>query len=178
MDLRKVLGLTTIIFLCACSDTSRGGVASYPGREGANSVQSATQKAPPTASVTSAPDMELAMSGAEAAPSVGGLRDSYSKCASSTDGATWDMQRCIEEEFDYQDGKLNSLYQELQKKLPKIQKQSLRSDERKWISDRDKSCGWDPETEGQAQRIESNICSLRRTAERAVELERMLNKIQ
>jgi uncharacterized protein YecT (DUF1311 family) len=104
------------------------------------------------------------------------LRDSYYKCASSNDGSTWDMQNCIETEFKYQDARLNSAYQTLRSKLPGEEAKKLRSDERRWLSDMDISCKWDAETEGQAQRIGANECSLEKTAKRADKLEEQLRE--
>lgn len=104
------------------------------------------------------------------------LRDSYYKCAESNDGSTWDMQKCIETEFDYQDLRLNSAYQALQSKLFGDEAKNLRSDERRWLSDMGITCKWDAETEGQAQRIVANECSLEKTAKRADELEGQLHR--
>lgn len=160
MYLGKVLGATAAIFLCACSGASWSAVAPTSN----------------DASASGAQDVEVAVAGESSLES--NLRRSYWKCVASTNGATWDMQRCIEHEFRYQDSRLNHLYLELLKKLPQLQQQSLRSDERQWVSERDQSCEWSPEADGQAQRIDSNVCSLKRTAERAGELEEMLKDIR
>lgn len=105
------------------------------------------------------------------------LRDSYHECAASNDGSTWKMQDCIEEEFEYQDARLNAIYRELLSKLPGAQKTRIREGERQWLSEMEMSCSWDAENEGQAQRIAANICSLRKTAERVAELEKMLKDV-
>jgi uncharacterized protein YecT (DUF1311 family) len=102
------------------------------------------------------------------------LRDSYYACAKSSDGSTWSIQSCIEEEFAYQDGRLNSIYRNLLGRLPEAGRAALRNDERSWLSAKEISCKWDPDHEGQAQRIIANVCSLKKTAERASELERKL----
>lgn len=104
------------------------------------------------------------------------LRNSYYRCASSTEGVTWAMQKCIETEFVYQDGRLNTAYRKLRVKLSEPRKSQLRDEERKWIADKNGSCKWDAETEGQAQRIEANICSLKMTAARADQLEEMIKE--
>lgn len=105
------------------------------------------------------------------------LRDSYHECAASNDGSTWKMQDCIEEEFEYQDARLNAIYRELLSRVPGDQKERLKESERKWLSDKEAACSWDAENEGQAQRISANICSLKRTAERVAELEKMLKDV-
>jgi len=102
------------------------------------------------------------------------FRESYHKCAESTEGVTYEIQACIEQEFEYQDGRLNAAYKRLQQVLPAAEMASLRDAQRKWIAEKDKACAWDAETEGQAQRIDANSCALKMTAERAVELEAMV----
>lgn len=115
-------------------------------------------------------------SGAGAATSDGemALRDTYYECAASTNGITWDIQACMDAEFDYQDARLNAAYRNLMAKLSEPDKRALRSEERKWISARDSVCSWDAQTEGQAQRIEANVCALKGTAQRAATLEQRL----
>lgn len=104
------------------------------------------------------------------------LRDSYYKCAESNDGSTWDMQKCIETEFDYQDARLNYAYRSLRSKVFGEEAKNLRIDERRWLSDMGITCRWNAETEGQAQRIEANECSLEKTAQRAEKLEGQLHR--
>ncbi|MFL6591423.1 MAG: lysozyme inhibitor LprI family protein [Luteimonas sp.] len=102
------------------------------------------------------------------------LRDSYYECANSSDGSTWNIQSCIEAEFSYQDGRLNHIYRNLQAKLPYAERVVLQDDERHWLAEKQASCRWDASTDGQAQRIDANVCSLRMTADRADQLERKL----
>ena len=102
----------------------------------------------------------------------GVLRDSYYACAKSSDGSTGSIQSCIEKEFAYQDGRLNSTYRNLLGHLPAAERVVLRNDERRWLSAKEASCRWNPDSEGQAQRINANVCSLKKTAERAGELEK------
>jgi uncharacterized protein YecT (DUF1311 family) len=103
-----------------------------------------------------------------------GLRDSYVKCAEATGGSTWEMQNCVEGEFEYQNARLNATYRKLQSRLPRAGKKALAQDEKEWMSVRDSSCEWNPKEEGQAQRIEANICSLKQTSARADQLAKML----
>jgi len=105
------------------------------------------------------------------------FRDSYYECAASNDGATWDIQACIEEEFVYQDSKLNSTYKALLSQLPREEKESMKMEERTWVAEKEAACKWDAETEGQAQRIEANLCSLEKTATRARYLEELLQNL-
>jgi uncharacterized protein YecT (DUF1311 family) len=105
------------------------------------------------------------------------LRGSYYDCARSSDGSTWSIQSCIENEFVYQDARLNSVYRNLRSKLPDAERLGLRNDERRWLSDKEGACKWDETREGQAQRINANICSLKKTADRAAQLEKELFRL-
>lgn len=105
------------------------------------------------------------------------LRASYHDCVAANDGSTWDMQDCIEAEFVYQDTKLNSMYRTLLLRLPEERKEAMKVEERSWIAEKEAACKWDVETEGQAQRIEANMCALERTAARAQYLEGVLRQL-
>jgi len=105
------------------------------------------------------------------------LRGSYYHCARTSDGSTWSIQSCIENEFVYQDGRLNSIYGRLRSKLSGAESLALRNDERRWLSNREAGCKWDESREGQAQRISANVCSLKKTAERAAQLEKELFRL-
>ena len=104
------------------------------------------------------------------------LRDSFYGCVDSTDGSTWDMQKCIETEFEFQDARLNNAYLALRAKRRGKEVNELRNEERRWLQDKGETCRWDAKTEGQAQRIEANECSLEETAKRANELEARLRE--
>lgn len=102
------------------------------------------------------------------------LRDSYYACAGKTEGVTQAIQDCIEEEYAYQDNRLNTGYQALMTSLSESERVALRDAQRRWILERDRKCDWDEQSEGQAQRVEANDCLLTMTAIRADELETML----
>ncbi|WP_252255721.1 lysozyme inhibitor LprI family protein [Lysobacter capsici] len=98
------------------------------------------------------------------------LRPSYDKCLDATGGVTPEIQDCIAEEYDFQDDRLNKVYQSLLAKLPKEDQEALRVEQRKWVSKRDAECEIDSGA-GQGQRLEANDCLLEMTAKRASELE-------
>lgn len=117
-------------------------------------------------------------SGATRAPT-GEPRESYEQCLNASGGDTWDMQNCIEGEWDYQYSRLTNTYQELKKMLPERQSFQLSGEQKKWLSDlwSDEKCKWDAATEGQAQRIAANDCALRKVVRRADDLERRMDDI-
>lgn len=84
------------------------------------------------------------------------------------------MQACIEEEYKYQDARLNNDYRRLLIALEGSNKIELKSKQRQWLAERDSACGESANNEeGQGQRIEANDCFLEMTAKRAAELEAM-----
>lgn len=171
MLLSGILLFTIAIGACAQPPKSNEEATLQANADGQlDSSSPAMIHAPASAS----PRKSLAVATAQAHDN--GLRDSYYKCTESNDGSTWNMQNCIETEFDYQDARLNSAYQALRSRLPGGEAKKLRSGERRWLSDMDISCKWDAETGGQAQRIEANECSLEKTAERADNLEVQLRE--
>lgn len=123
------------------------------------------------------PEKSLTVAGEPSSANGSVLRNSYYKCANSSNGETWNIQSCIENEFVYQDGRLNSSYRNLLSRLSDSDRARLRNEERKWILDKDKSCPWDDRVDGQAQRIDANVCSLKKTAERAAQLEGELHQL-
>jgi uncharacterized protein YecT (DUF1311 family) len=151
---------SSLILLCLIAGNGCGRLsASNAGTQGQAAAPEATGK------------------GISGASNDGVLRDSYYACAKSSDGSTGSIQRCIETEFAYQDGRLNSTYRYLLGSLPAAEGLVLRNDERRWLSAKEASCKWDPDSEGQAQRINANVCSLKKTAERAGELEKKFSAL-
>ena len=168
MHAKKLIALTIVVLLAGCNSSS--SIASGPIETRA--AKSANQPAP-----ASAPGVVVGVSSSPEQPTNDSLRDSYHQCASSNDGSTWDMEDCIEKEFKYQDDRLNSTYRMLLSKLAPEARKRLKTEERQWLANKDAACKWDAETEGQAQRIEANLCSLERTADRATRLDHMLRDL-
>ena len=113
-------------------------------------------------------DLALAKSDAEAL-----LRASYRDCLDKAGGVTPRMQECIGREYTYHDDKLNRVYRRLRATLAKGTADTLRDEQRAWLKRMDTDCAWNAKEEGQAGRIRANACRVRRTAERAAELEAM-----
>jgi uncharacterized protein YecT (DUF1311 family) len=160
MQLEKISLIALPILLAACSASTTGKAAS---------IESEPQGVPKAATVVASEQESNSASGSA-------LRASYQDCVSANNGSTWDMQDCIEAEFVYQDARLNSAYKALMSGLPNEGREKLKAEERAWISDKETTCKWNAETEGQAQRIEANLCSLEQTAARAEYLEVLIQK--
>jgi uncharacterized protein YecT (DUF1311 family) len=154
MQLGKIPLIAFAVLLAACNASTA---------ENASSTESEPPGVPVVATLV-APKESSSTSGSA-------LRASYQDCVSANDGSTWDMQDCVEAEFVYQDARLNSTYKALLSSLPNEEREKLKAEERTWIADKETTCKWNAETDGQAQRIEANICSLEKTAARAEYLE-------
>lgn len=159
-----LIASTLAILVVACS--ASGGIDRQPVDTYASEIESVRSK------LSSPEKLPPAMRSGQI------LRKSYYDCAQSTDGATWAIQDCIEAEFIYQDTKLNSAYRWLMDHLPRDKRPGLEAAQEKWVADQDKKCKWDAATEGQAQRLEANQCSLENTAKRANELDSMTKLAQ
>ena len=171
MGLKAMSPLLAAILLVACDSVATGAPATLAAD--AVTATPPNERGEQRDSESSAGGSAVAGTNTEA--SGRSLRDSYYECAASNDGSTWDMQACVKEEFEYQDARLNTAYRKVMASLADPEKNRLRNEERRWMSDRDSACSWDARLEGQAQRIEANICALKKTADRAAELEKKLD---
>ena len=99
----------------------------------------------------------------------------YAACVDKSGGNTWDMIQCDEVELKQQDDSLNKSYRALSAKLTSQRRKQLVDAQRAWISFRDANCNFysDPDG-GQAARLAGSSCLLTATAERAREIQSLL----
>ena len=102
------------------------------------------------------------------------LRASFKQCAAASGGVDAAMQDCIAGEYAYQDGRLNANYAAIKRSFSADKMTGFKVAQRQWLRDRDAKCAWDAKTEGSAQRLQANYCSMEQTAERADDLESIL----
>ncbi|BAV98444.1 lysozyme inhibitor LprI family protein [Lysobacter enzymogenes] len=103
------------------------------------------------------------------------LRPQYQHCLDASSGVTPTMQDCIDTEYAYQDRRLNQVYRRLIASLPKAEAARLRERQRAWIGQRDRDC--DPgAAPGQGQLLGADGCRVRKTAERATQLQAQLDR--
>jgi len=178
MAMLKVLHVSCLLALCGVTAACNGG-ASAPAATAADAPATAPAAAPPAGDAAAAspqpsgPQASQAQAAAAPSPTSGAtpvLRPSYDECISAAAGATPAMQDCIAAEYEYQDGRLNTVYKALMAKLGEDEQKTLREQQRKWIADRDEKCFYDPDS-GQAGRLDAAECRLDMTANRADELE-------
>lgn len=170
-----ILLLLSLFLLAACrapqaADAQAQSPSLAEGEDGASELSTGSNIASDSGGRADSP---LIKSENEAGDESMPLRDSYYACAAKTEGVTQAIQDCIEEEYGYQDSRLNHVYRKLMEELPGAQQKPLREAQRSWVAKRDRKCNWDAETEGDAQRLEANECLLTMTAMRADELEAM-----
>ncbi|SMQ94993.1 lysozyme inhibitor LprI family protein [Xanthomonas fragariae] len=100
------------------------------------------------------------------------LRFSYRQCVKNSDAVMPVLMNCNNEEYEYQDARLNKVYHRLLSKLPADEKVALKQEERDWIKQRDALCQSNGSLGGgQAEELEDRSCELNATAKRADELE-------
>lgn len=97
----------------------------------------------------------------------------FEQCLDSPDGqSTAGMVQCAGAELEVQDRALNAAYRDLISDMNARQKANLLKAQRAWIAFRDADCQarYDPDW-GTISTINANMCMLRRTVERTIELE-------
>ncbi|MDO9222654.1 MAG: lysozyme inhibitor LprI family protein [Caulobacter sp.] len=100
----------------------------------------------------------------------------FDKCLESPEGqSTAGMVQCAGAELEVQDRALNAAYRDLSSGMNARQKGNLVKAQRAWIAFRDADCAarYDPDW-GTISTINANMCMLRRTVERTIELEEFI----
>ena len=97
----------------------------------------------------------------------------FHRCLDTPEGAsTYGQIDCVSAELKIQDLALNAAYRKAAADLTPGQKAKLTAAQRAWIAFRDADCAsMQDEAWGSLSRVEANLCVLRRTVERTVELE-------
>lgn len=159
----KLQTMLCLVLVTGCS------VASSPEKSAATEANQPSMPHSETVQESTAPAAEPAPA-ATTQQAHGTLRPSYKRCVDATGGVTPAIQDCMADEYRYQDDRLNRVYQSLLAKRSKQEQEALRAEQRTWLSVRDRQCPVDPGG-GQGQRLDTNSCLLKATAERASELE-------
>ena len=103
------------------------------------------------------------------------LRPSYQDCLDNSFIDQYPRLQCAEDEYGFQDARLNAVYKSLMQSLPPLAKSTLRAEERTWIRKRGRRCdfGIDPIPD---YAVEAADCQVREAAKRATALERRLSE--
>jgi uncharacterized protein YecT (DUF1311 family) len=171
------LSVLALVLLSGCGSASTAPPSSRPdaftsapastnaASDGELSTEQQAGMAPPEAPADAPPSLQP-----PSAPLNAPVRPQYESCLDNSEGVTPVMQDCIDEEWIYQDKRLNTAYRKAMSTLSVEKKEDLRTKQRAWIKYRDTFCdaGNQP---GQGQVLESEGCEVEQTAIRAAELE-------
>ncbi|WP_369936058.1 lysozyme inhibitor LprI family protein [Xanthomonas tesorieronis] len=171
MAIVKLLPVSCLLALCGLTAACKGG-SSAPAPTAPSAAFAPATAPAPNPQASSTPSTEADAAAVPSKPSSDNvvLRPSYDACISAAAGVTPAMQDCIDTEYAYQDGRLNTVYKALMAKLEDAERSALRERQRKWIADRDEKCFYDPDS-GQAGRVDAAECRLDMTDKRADALE-------
>lgn len=101
-----------------------------------------------------------------------GIRDSYGRCMDRAGSDLFSVVVCSNVEFDYQDTRLNAVYQKVMRSLSGSRRDELRTEEREWVAAKDAFCG-SSKPAGMVGRAIIASCFMFETAARATVLDRM-----
>lgn len=116
----------------------------------------------------------LSANAAVADPKASNLRPAYGQCVDRSHGEMEPMTVCMDDEFNFQDRRLNRVYKKLVSATAEPAKSELRAEERHWITQRDSSCNSGTEP-GQFDEINAYDCKIIATADRAADFEKRLH---
>lgn len=102
------------------------------------------------------------------------IRPSYAACSQRAN-TTADMVGCANDEYAFQDKRLNDVYKRLMVSLPEAKQKVLRTEERQWVGYKMKHCK-PPADGGTLSLVTSADCAVQETAKRATELEKRLKR--
>lgn len=99
-------------------------------------------------------------------------RPGYDACLEKAGGVTVAMIACMQAELEAQDARLNAGYRAALRALPAPRRAALTRAQRGWVAWRDAACAFELDPHGgSSSRIVANSCVLQMTAERATELD-------
>lgn len=101
------------------------------------------------------------------------VRSSYVACVKESRGMTPELEMCGEQEYAYHKEKFQVAVSKIMESPDSVQKDQILDELAAWWQDTDKYCAWDPETEGQGQRLDAQSCLLNRVANHAPEVEKI-----
>lgn len=104
-----------------------------------------------------------------------GLHAAYIDCLEGGGSTTEALLHCTHDEFAFQDRRLNVVYKKLMTGLSSDERDRLRNEERKWVSDKESRCALKADA-GTTDQVGASDCFVRETARRAAELEKRLLK--
>lgn len=104
------------------------------------------------------------------------LRPEYAKCIKATEGVTPEIQACQDEEFAWQEKRLQTVWGKIADGPDSVEKDKLADEQAAYMEDTDKNCTWNPDEDGQGQMLDAQSCRINRYANRADALQALTSK--
>lgn len=184
---RSLIALSLMLALSACkapdneAQTLGGPAATQEAT--APAPAATTDTAPATDAGQTAPAATAADAGddAPAAPlddsyNKATLRPEYAKCIKATEGVTPEIQACQDEEFAWQEKRLQTVWGKIADGPDSVEKDKLADEQAAYMEDTDKHCTWNPDEDGQGQVLDAQSCRINRYANRADALQALTSK--
>lgn len=104
------------------------------------------------------------------------LRPEYAKCIKATEGVTPEIQACQDEEFAWQEKRLQTAWGKIADGPDSVEKDKLADEQAAYMEDTDKNCTWNTDEDGQGQMLDAQSCRINRYANRADALQALTSK--
>ena len=104
------------------------------------------------------------------------LRAQYKTCITASGGVTTAIQACMDEEFHWQDQRLQNAWGVIADGPDSEYKDKLADEQAAYMRDTNRYCRFDPSTQNQGQMLDTQSCRINRYANRADVLEKLVNK--
>ena len=104
------------------------------------------------------------------------LRAQYKTCITASGGVTTAIQACMDEEFHWQDQRLQNAWGVIADGPDSEYKDKLADEQATYMRDTNRYCRFDPSTQNQGQMLDTQSCRINRYANRADVLETLINK--
>ena len=104
------------------------------------------------------------------------LRAQYKTCITASGGVTTAIQACMNEEFHWQDQRLQNAWGVIADGPDSEFKDKLADEQAAYMRDTNRYCRFDPSTQNQGQMLDTQSCRINRYANRADVLEKLVNK--
>ncbi len=104
------------------------------------------------------------------------LRAQYKTCTAASGGVTTAIQACMDEEFHWQDQRLQNAWGVIADGPDSEYKDKLADEQAAYMRDTNRYCRFDPSTQNQGQMLDTQSCRINRYANRADVLEKLVNK--
>ena len=153
---RSLIAVALLLALSACkapdneAQTLGGPVAT---QEAATPAPAATTDSAPAADAAqTAPTATAADADDDAQPAPlddsynkATLRPEYAKCIKATEGVTPEIQACQDEEFAWQEKRLQTVWGKIADGPDSVEKDKLADEQAAYMEDTDKNCTWNPD---------------------------------